>query len=292
MKKPICILCFIIFISGCVSNPKKHNWNPEDSEALNIATAAGIDGLKDYKTKPDEVDLSKGLNSLDIAYAASNFSTPPPGFTGWSSLSLFILSDLFSPDARAARNSFFYWDSKPKNKKDFYTNFINIMEKAKTAYEKSGGKYELVSSHRGHEKKGMLYTLNPYWSVNLNGHECSKGKIKWACLISFDLGNIVEGYPPRGDKPVLHTDVSASRGYTKLSICLKNEQNYKLDCSYIYRRKTNYHFNELEFLTEFSKFLPEDFYIYIAPKRAFLDKQTPLKIPVILNKGRLLYFIN
>jgi hypothetical protein len=291
MKGYSTLIIILAIVQGCTSSPRQYEWDENASNAKNISISAGIDDSKDYKLGRDNISPNMTKNAIDIASIYSGYMTLPAGMSQLSNLQLGVASFLFSPDARSARNSFFYWDGKSKDKDEFYSNFIATMEAAKNDYIKSGGNYKVKSSFRAEERKTAFVTLKPYWTISLNGPGCKTESTKWGCAIGFNLSDIRISFPPKGSEAVLHTDVSDSHSYTKYKICLKNEEESKFECSYLHRGKVNSGFDELRFLVEFSRFLPKDFYIYAAPKKIFFGKNKPLKIPVLISRGEPMYYI-
>ena len=285
------ILTFILLFTGCALPPKKHAWNPHESKALNISKHAGIDGLTDTEI-PNDIKNSDAFRAPGaLIYGLSGYKNPTYGFTDWGSAGMNIASIFLSPTARSKRNSFFIWDDSAVIKEDLYKNFIAAFENAKEGYLTNNGKYKIKSGYRAQEKEVLFLTLHPSWYMNLSGPGCTTEKTEWGCSLGFNIKEPRMAYNPRTNKLSLHTDVSNSHQYSNFKICLINEKENKFNCSYFDREKINNGFNEVEFLLEFSKHLPVDYYFYAAPKKIFLSKENPAKIPVIINNGESLYFI-
>ena len=286
------LMIFLTVCSSCSVQPKKNQWNNDFSEAKNISQAAGIDGLKDQVLAAEYGNPNGVGNAIEVGNIMSGYASPPPGFTSLSSVGVGLLGLLISPDTRAARNSFFYWDKESKNKTEFYKNFIEMMESAKTDYKNNNGTFKLKSRYSVEERTPLpLVTLKPYWAIRLSGPGCTTKKTEWGCGIGFNLAEIRNSYPPNGDKAVMHTDVSNSYSFTSFKICLINEENRKFECSWVSRGKVNQGFDELKFMTEFSSYLPEDFYIYAAPNRLFTGREKKIKAPILISQGVKHYFL-
>ncbi|MFL0798429.1 MAG: hypothetical protein K6L73_13180 [Cellvibrionaceae bacterium] len=278
----------ILLLSGCSSAPVKHEWNTEHSEALNISTFAGIEGLKDSDLPADVSPKDAFRVPGALVYGVSGYMNPVRGFTQWGTAGMNVASFLFASTPEAKLNHFFLWDDSATTKEEYYKNFISAFEKAKKAYLANSGKYKIRSGYRAMEKTAAFVTLHPSWFMNLSGPGCTTAEKEWACSLGFNLGQPPKmAYNPRSKKLSMHTDAPENP-----RVCIAVDGEEKSRCGFYNRGEANRGFNELGFLLEFSKYLPEGYYFYIAPKRLFLDHKKPVKIPVIVNQGKTLYFLN
>jgi len=281
----------LFVLPGCSSSPAKYTWDDNSSTALNITTAAGIRGLEDSELPEDVTEADLRVPGA-LVYGLSGFYAPTIGFSSLESAGLNFASMLFAPTPAAKRNSFFYWDHESTNKDEFYENFVKIFENAKAQYLASNPKYKIRSGYRSKEHEVLWTTVYPSWFMNLSGEGCITENNDWACSIGFNLKEIREAYYPDRKTTSMFTDVThGGASYARFNVCYSRDDEDRAICSEYSRGKINTGFNEVEFLLEFSKYLPKDLYLYVAPKKLFMAKDTPNKVPFLIGNGNTHYFI-
>ncbi len=107
----LAIGCLAGILSACASTPV--TYNPEQSQAMNIARAGGIDfKLKDTEIPEESVNGIVELSGYGFAMAASGYNAPIPGFSGIDMAGLNFTAWLLSPGPQSSRNSLFAWMPK------------------------------------------------------------------------------------------------------------------------------------------------------------------------------------
>ncbi|MEZ5508164.1 MAG: hypothetical protein R3F38_20290 [Gammaproteobacteria bacterium] len=262
-----------LLVAGCSTTPTTYNHS--DSYALNVARAAGISAKLEDKALPkDTVTSITDSAGFGFAMAASGYNTPMPGFSGSQMAGMNFAAWLLAPEADSARNSLFAWmpegaaNSAPKE-----TLADLLLEAASQGIRDLGYVPVQEIAKNGTDKTGIgIYITNRNDNIcqdNQNG--------KSNCWISYAIRDAERTAPPAVLSP-------------------SQEQCWFFDPSAnVYSRfvfpKNHPGFNELELLVATSNHLPKWVYFYVAPKKVFIGKDQPIKIPLIINQGKVHYFI-
>lgn len=291
MKRALPLALILSGLIGCSSSPYMHEWVNTESKALNIARSAGINGMKDTELPADITESEAFKIPLAAISAMSGYTYPVAELSSWSSAGIGVANLLFSPTPRSKRNSFFFWDEQAQTKEELYANFITAFESAKKQFNTENSTYKIRSGYRDKERSVAFVTLKPSWYMDISGKGCTTTEVEYGCAASFNLEDVLDDYNPTTGRLDKHTDITDGHSYTNYKVCLRNSTEDKLECLPRSRNKVNNGFNEVDFLLQFTQYLPQDYYLYAAPKQLYLGKDKPIKVPFIINKGRPLYFI-
>jgi len=272
-KRLIQVAALTLLVAGCSTTSPKYN--PQDSYALNVARTAGISAKLEYRALPkDTVSSITDSAGFGFAIAASGYNAPLPGVTGSQMAGMNFAAWILAPEADSARNSLIAWmptkvaKGSPKEAladllleaasqgiRDL--GYIPVQEIAKNGTDKTG-----IGIYITHRNDGIC-------------QDNQQGKSN--CWISFAIRD-------------------AERTATPAILPGSQGQSWFFDPSAnVYSRFVfpggHPGFNELELLIATSKHLPEWIYFYVAPKKVFIGKDQPIKIPLIVNQGKVHYFI-
>lgn len=279
----LCVV-FATLMAGCATQQEVYS-PANDSFALRVVKAANMN--KDLKDTQLPKDTVSSLNN-DVYKASSlvsGYSMPLPGVSQNAMLGLGILSFL-ADDEPAARNSLIVWLPKDsvgdKNPKEV------LYETMKVAFERvvsesgniPGGSYF-------HPKKGLVPDFAFFEMKNGNGSgPCAKK----ACSFTMDLGDFEVIKSQKNADYVARYDILGNSKAEIGSVYFSPLHKVKY---------TNYgdfdgfsdKFNELAFIQALSSHLPEYFYFYVTPNRVTVGDGEKVKVPLIISKGKLNYFV-
>lgn len=260
-------------LGACASAPPT-SFNPQNSKALNIARAAGIDArLKDVEVPRDTVNNITNSAGFGFAMALSGYNTPISGFSPNQMAAMNFTSWLLAPEANSARNSMFAWVPATEVNGNPIDHLADLLlEAASKAVKDLGYTPKQTIARGGTDKSGVGVYL-----MDGDGSKCQdKGNFS-TCWIGFALRD-----------PDKKSDAPSFVG--------TSGDNWFFDPSAnVYSRfvffKDNQGLNELELLVTTSKYLPEWVYFYAAPNKIKFNSEESLKIPVTINQGKVLYFV-
>lgn len=264
----------IVGISGCASAPPAPTFDPADSKALNIMNAAGMSAnLEDVEVPKDTITSITDSKGYGFAMVASGYSSPLPGLSSGQMAGLNMAAWLLSPKADTARNSYFAWMPATEAGANPEERMADILLDAATQAVKEMGYTPKQEVGRGGTDKSAVAV----YLTNGDGRICKDSGGGSNCWISF-----------------------ATREPTKLtnakSFVSESSEAWFFDptenvYSYFYFSKNNTGLNELDLLVNTSKHLPAWVHFYVAPNQIKLNEKDKLKIPVLVNKGEVLYFV-
>ncbi|MBA55350.1 MAG: hypothetical protein CMK89_12920 [Pseudomonadales bacterium] len=269
-----CLLAIALFVTvGCSTPP--NSYNPNESYALNVARAAGIDAkLKDTELPKDTISNITESSGFGFALAASGYNAPIPGFSPSQMAGMNFTAWLLAPEADSARNSMIAWmpeeAAKPSPKEALADLLLNA---ASQGVRDLGYSPVQEIAKGGTDKTGIgIYV------TGRNDDICQDNQYgKSNCWISFAIRDAELTSQPsiigKDQSRVWFFDPSAN----------------------VYSRfvfpKDHPGFNELELLVAISKHLPEWIYFYVAPKKVFVGKDQPIKAPLLVQQGQIHYFV-
>ena len=258
---------WVVGILGACASTRPTSFNPEESKALNIARAAGIDAkLKDVEVPKDTVNNITDSAGFGFAMAASGYKAPISGFSPNQMAAMNFTAWLFSPKADSARNSFFAW--MPNNfVGDPVGQLSDIISNALIKAENDLGYKVHVTYLQG---KSVIYAF----LFKENDPYCGTPD---KCFITFGIRE-----PKRHkDTPTFVAEHGSSFFFDP------SARSYSL---YSFSKKYQ-GFNEVEILTKLSKFCPSWMFFYAAPNKLRFDEDKPLTIPLMISQGKVMYFI-
>lgn len=264
---------FIGILGACASTPPA-SFNPQESKALNIARAAGIDmKLKDVKVPKDTVTNITDSAGFGFAMAASGYKAPIPGFSPNQMAVMNFTAWLLAPEADSARNSMFAWVPSDKATDKPVDHLADLLlEAASKAAQDMGYTSKQTIAKGGTDKSGVGVYL-----MDGDGTACkNKGEFS-TCWIGFALRN-----------PDKKSDAPSFVGTSGENWFFDPSANVYSQFVFL---KENHGLNELELLVNVSNHLPKWVYFYAAPNKVRFNSEENLKIPVIINQGKVLYFV-
>lgn len=279
-------LCVVLatMMAGCATQQEVYS-PANDSFALRVVKAANMN--KDLKDTQLPKDTVSSLNN-DVYKASSlvsGYSMPLPGVSQNAMLGLGLLSFL-ADDEPAARNSLIVWLPKEavgtKNPKEV------VYEAMKTAFDKvvvdsgniPGGSYF-------HPKKGLVPDFALF---ELKNGSTTKPCATDVCSFTMGLGDFEIIKSQKQADYVGRYDIlgnfKAEIGTVHFSPTPKVDYTNFRDFEGFSKN-----FNQLAFLQALSEHLPEYFYFYVAPNRVDVGGDEKVKVPLIISKGKLNYFV-
>ncbi|RLT87709.1 MAG: hypothetical protein D9N13_21780 [Ketobacter sp. GenoA1] len=251
------------------------SYTPQDSYALNIARAAGIDAkLKDTELPKDTVTDITDSSGFGFAMAASGYNAPIPGFSPSQMAGMNFAAWLLAPEADSARNSLIAWMPEgiaQNSPKEILADLL--LDAASQGVRDLGFTPVQEIAKGGNDKNGIgIYV------TGRNDDICSDNQYgKSNCWISFAIRDAELNTPPpfvgEGQSKTWFFDPSANV-YSRF-VFSKNHPGV----------------NELELLLATSKHLPEWIYFYVAPNKVFVGKEQPIKVPLLVQQGQIHYFV-
>lgn len=271
---------------GCASTQISHTYNPNNSRALNIAHAGGITrGIEDAEVPKDstyKLDNSYLHGAAQAGVGVLTASTL--GLTDLAGGIFGLLSVISRAPHQGERTSIFAFmpadmatspdEASLKLKQMFTESFNKVFEE--TFKTKSTDIYD----NNKLVKNNMIYVFGgddlhcPNFSIQNPLPE------KVGCVVSYTIS-----------KPRLMHNLPENKW-------LIPSENY-----YFFSAAPDYEYTEFSFetrnyptptfkiISEFSKNLPEWVYIYVAPKTLKDDQGKEIKVPFILNKGKVEFFV-
>ncbi len=267
------LMSALLVTAGCSTTPT--TYNSQDSYALNVARAANIDAkLKDTELPKNTVSDITESAGYGFAMAASGYNAPITGFSQSQMAGMNLAAWLLAPEAASARNSLIAWmpeETANASPKEALADLL--LEAASQAVRDLGFEPVQEIAKGGTDKTGIgIYV------TGRNDEICQDNQYgKSNCWVSFAIRDAELTTPPLfvndGQSKSWYFDPSANV-YSRF-VFPKNHPG----------------FNELELLLATSKHLPEWVYFYVAPKKVFISKDQPIKVPLIVQQGKIHYFI-
>ena len=283
------VLFSVVLVSAGCASKKPPVYNTEDSKALNIVKAAGMDyGLKDVVVPKDTVSDIRHSVGYGAVYGLAGYSAPVPGLSSLSTAGLNIISWALQPKSPAARNSVIAWmpEDISSNKEDASQKLIElIIDATEKAGRELGYEPILDTNVRKNNATVMVMRLPQVNPDCCNFTENDTAPVPAYCNIAY------AAYNPRkidntayflGGGSTWFFD-PAAKSFTVISLYSKKIARM-MGGSY-----NNY--NQLELLISTSKHLPEWVYFYLAPGEVKISEEEKIKAPMIVNQGEIHYFI-
>ena len=273
LKRSLILTTLITLVTGCSSTPVQYN--EHDSYALNVARAANIDAkLKDTKLPKDTVTNITDSAGFGFAYAASGYNAPVAGFSSSQMAGMNFAAWLLAPEADSARNSLIAWMPEELATESPIDALADLLlEGASQGIRDIGFTPVQVIAKGGTDKSGISIYL-----TGRNDGVCQDNEYgRSNCRISFALRD-----PTRTPAPNVFPEQQGRTWFFDPSVNVYSRFVFP---------KENLGFDELELLVATSKHLPEWVYFYVAPKKVFIGKDQPIKVPLIIRQGRIHYFI-
>lgn len=260
-------------ISGCASTPHA-TYNQADSKALNIMNAAGMSAnLEDVEVPKDTVTSITDSKGYGFAMAASGYASPLPGLSAGQMAGLNMAAWLFSPTADTARNSYFAWMPASEAGSAPEDRMADILLEAATkAAQDMGYTAKQEIGKGGTDKSAVAVYL-----TKGDGTACTDTGTTSNCWMTFATRE--------------PTRVKNSKSFVNNSDDAWFFDPTETVYSRFYFSKKNTGLNELDLLVKTSKHLPDWVYFYVAPNQLNLNGKDKLRIPVLINKGEVLYFV-
>jgi len=278
-KIKVFILTVIIFISSGCATKKPITYNSNNSKALNIVTAAGMNyGLKDVTVATDTVTDIRDSKTFGAAYGLASYYSPSPGLSSSGSAGLAVLSWALLPKTPAARNSIIAWMPESIGGISKNEAFDKMADLIIEATEKAAKELEYKTSvyipKDGTDKRGLVINL-----VNPDNKKCAvtPPDTKSFCNVVYKVR-----HPHKIDNTPHYIGNGATWFFDPM------ESKYTAP---IFADKYGFQFNQLDMMIAVSRHLPDWTYIYLAPNEVNITEKEKLKMPLILNKGQVHLFI-
>lgn len=265
-------------LAGCSSAPadKEFHSLPNTSFALNVAKAAGLDAkLQDLEVPADTVHNITDSSAYGLAMTLSGYNAPVSGLSNVGGAGLGLAAWVFAPTAASSKSHVIAW--MPANLASTPDEAGNKLSKILQEAEQK------AATEMGYETKIWdapetgPYRGNRYVKLFKEGDAyCApKGQQICALIASF------HGTPEK----VIAPDFVSQKG-----------ESWFLDPTAtrypeIGWNKDYVGIKELEMLQAVSKHLPDWIYLYFAPKKVRLEQDKFLAPPIIMNQGKIHYFI-
>lgn len=269
MKKVrfVCALGIAALLFGCASKPEPVAHRPEDSKALNIVRAAGMNAkLRDMEVPKDTVTSMTDSTGFGLAYTVLGPLTSPLNLLSWA----------LSPEADTARNSVIAWMPVSASGKDPSEELVNMLVDAASKATKDMGYTPISSGLIKNNKNNNVYGRGVVITEGDRSKCFSKGD-ESNCIITF-----VTSKPAQ---QTLTPDFVGASGPTWFFD--PTESLYSFFSFY----SKSHGLNEMEFLVNTSKYLPEWVYFYVAPNKVSLNEKEKFKVPAVISQGKVYYFV-
>lgn len=275
MKKiTLSLLASLFLTAGCAKTAL--NINPStNSEALQIARAAGLHQIRDQEIPQAEFNRLADSTAYNAAWAATMYFNPAPGFSSGASLALALPSLLFKNDPADSFNHVLAWMPKDlaENPKDALEKTNDILIKALEELAIQTG----FTNHKTQYFKSRGRHIT-YVDIIDEQLQCSLNKGEF-CSLTNRIN-----MPRSAVSPKVLTKYSDQPSYFfplrkdhTLMFVARDENLPKLD--------------QLEMLQTYSSLLPDWIYLYIAPNTIHNATGEKLKYPFMLHQGKTLLFV-
>ncbi|XKM13164.1 hypothetical protein RCS94_09040 [Orbaceae bacterium ac157xtp] len=264
MKNHLIYIGITLALVGCSSNSQK-SLNENYSRAYNLYHAGGLNGLNDSKVPTEQYKtLTQGATYASAYSVVGYHSASMLGMNPLSAAGLNFLSILTSASGDPSRSHIFAWlpANTVNNKEDAKTKFKNEVVKAlKKTTKQFGGSIEYAQTFWGSD---IYLIYNEKWNCNKNNE----------CGITIKITDpILEKTPT-----FINNNSSESFFFTGKNSAIM---------------MTNNHSNvpQFEFLQKLSSNLPNWSILYLSNKEVKEENSVKIKIPVILEHGKIELFV-
>ncbi|WP_406828198.1 hypothetical protein [Microbulbifer sp. ARAS458-1] len=290
---PVLALIITSLISACASSPSSVE-NPNWSRAKNLVQSAGMGGrLKDTEGDPSSArisGMSKGTEWLVTTPAYGGILSPMGMLNTFE-----IIMKPKSPDERIV---VFGWMPRKmaSSQDEAYKLYFDIIEESMINGATNAGLDVPERLRRSKFENSFLKKPKSFFILG-DGNGCSTAKS------TFSHGNLICGFRAemRGDTTSTKAP-SILGGYESWAL-LPDSAAETSRLMPIYQMvqgtdveltdKPAYRFNELNFLIQFSKSLPDWMFIYIPPSAVTVDNNGRfLNAPAVLEQGNLNLFVS
>jgi hypothetical protein len=304
-------LC-LVWLAGCASTPPPvaYKSNPRWSEARNVMEAAHIPGMQDISyqkyQEAKNTALAKGMK-LDTGpsvlggttFGALNYMSPPTGFSSGAAGLMGLASWMLTSDKHPGLDShIFAWmpDEGLASEDAALTKFYGILKEAIT---KTVNEFAWPDGYQASILGGVYSRYDNRINVMITGGDCDKAEILCGYhgfiaplprhepapdILGSGNAYVFGRLPIEGKHWLIIPGVSKSKVFNPEPGKPKSASN-----SVWYAG-----FPDLEFYTALTRNLPKWVYIYLAPQHWSIYDGTKYilpKYPVVINQGRVLYFV-
>ena len=270
----------LLSISACATKVPL-TYNKQDSKALNIAKAANIEyGLKDAEVPEDTLSDFRQTKVFGMAYGLVGYNSPMYGLPSSGSAGMNILAWALMPKSPSARNSIIAWmpESIGAQTEDGAINKMADLIISATEMAAKDLKFltKAYIAKNGMDKRGFAISLTNDKSEHCKVPEKENSTVS-ECVISYKV---------RRPHKISNTPDYIGGGKTWFFDPVE-----RMYTAMIFKKIKYFQYNQLELLVAVSKYLPVWVYIYLAPGEVRVTEKDHLKVPLILNRGQLHYFI-
>jgi len=259
------LLAGVIALSGCASKP--YVYDPGSSMAMNIALAGDFDDnkLKDVVVPEDTVSSIRTTKGVAAASMAAGYSIPLFGLSSPAMAALNLLQWSLQVEGPAAKRSITAWMPKEVAGDDPVATLNALFEDAvhKTAIE--------------------------YGYAPENGYAKPKHGYQYLAVGFSNPKNMPIGMGVAIRKPEALSHTPLFTGSTTESYFFQSDK--AMHNFYVFNDENRKHFSELGLLVALSKKLPKWIYIYVPPKKVYINEKDTVEFPLIVSGGEILYFI-
>lgn len=269
----VLILAASLVATGCASTPQTYTYDANSSYALNVVKAAGMSAnLEDTQLPKDTVSKMTDSNAFAVGFGAAGYNAPLPGLTSGTTAGLNIAAALLAPKAAATRTTYFGW--MPASMASDATSARNklgemLAEASKKAGDDLGFRTQVNVAENGTDKSRFNV------GYEKSGTACDFKT--WKC------GIINAARTPVVEKRIIET-LPAETGSWFFDPSAGVYSLYQFP-----NPKTD--FDGFQMLRAISSNMPEWFYIYVPPNAVYTNSKTAVKVPLVINKGTVHYFV-
>lgn len=268
---------------GCATDSVKPT---NDSYALQVVKASGM--YRKLKDTPLPQDTVNSLNTTVFKTSSiiNGYTNPLPGMSGSAMLGVGLVS-LLAADEPEARNSVIAFMPTEliaggKNPDEVLYNLFKEAF-AKTAQE--SGFAITDQSFQFAPKDGGLFSKDfGFFYLANSGNQTACKNIKNSCMASMPFGPVLPVKAEWQKKKIEQLGITAESILFDPSDTIKYTHFDVMD-------DMSADFNELAFLQKLSEHLPSWVYFYVAPNRIQVGTGEKLKVPLIINAGKLHFFV-
>jgi hypothetical protein len=273
----------LAILAGCATDPIKPT---NDSYALQVLKASGM--YRKLKDTPLPKDTVNSINTtlFNTSSILSGYSNPLPGMSGSAMVGIGLVS-LLAADEPEARNSVIAFmpadlTAGGKNPNEVLYNFFK--DAFAQAAQESGFAIKQQNVNFSPKNGSLLSKDYGFFYLANTGNQTACTNKNNSCLASMPFGPVVQVKAEWQKKLLGHLGITAESLLFDPSDTLKYTHFDLMD-------DMSADFNELAFLQKVSQHLPSWVYFYVAPNRIKVGAGEKLKVPLIINAGKLNFFV-
>lgn len=275
---PALTILSVATTSGCSVTPTNTGYRstPSASFAMSVAKAAGLDSkLQDQEVPKDTIHNVTDSAGYGLAMTLSGYKSPVTGVSQLQGAGLNFAAWVLAPSAASAKNHVLVW--VPANLASTPEEAGNVLKQTLQDAEVKAATEMGYTTRTWSAAGGIPYFGTRYVRLFSEKNDNCKNETQKPCAL-LASARAASGQVTAPD----FLSFKGNAWFFDPTASTFPEVGWNKDYVGI---------EELKMLLTISKYLPDWIYLYFAPNKVRLDATKKVKTPMMMNSGKIYYFI-